>query len=257
MFPSLAMHKVRDRFRSKAVFSAQFGEANPASGMARSDSNNLRVSQLGLMTCHAATESLRMLARWVFVTTRTLTSTLASHILHVLLMRTQKQVRRVAAWGVVASVTDLKPLCNRAIGKFVGYAMRTLKALAVLHAPIPALSPITRPEPTLIGSTYNNVLPEAVFDGDGLVGTPSMPRDEAHGLAFHLAARWSSLSSKAGGLPTPTFTKLGRNAYTFHVSDLLGLLAKPRPVLAGAGVLRVFQPLYQITIGGTRLWPRF
>jgi len=35
-------------------------------------------------------------------------------ILHVVLARPQKQVRRVDAWGIVAVVTDLQPIGNGA-----------------------------------------------------------------------------------------------------------------------------------------------
>lgn len=95
--------------------------------------------------------------------------TFSNHVCYVVCLRTYEQVSRVTARRVIAGMENRQPALNWAVGKNVGHAVRTLRAVVVTEHPIAMCINSTSPEPT--GTEFGAML----SDGTVLVNLAPKP----------------------------------------------------------------------------------
>lgn len=149
----------------------------------------------------------------------------------ILLLCTKPKVLGVTARRIIAGMADKHSLWNRAVCQAVG---STVRSMTQRGNAVPVLISPCHPKPTSIRATRRvHLTPEPFFFGPSPCGV--VARHVMNWLALNMAALGVVLSSKSSGQPTTALTQM---LYTFHASASYKVLAIPRPVTAGAGLLR-------------------
>lgn len=150
MYPILAIDDLADHCMRHAIGT---GEFSPLLALSRkfSDFGYLFFVQF----CHVMLRTLR--SWWICATS------LTSHVVNVVLMRSEKQVGRIAAGRIVAVVADIHALWNWPIMQFVAKAMGVNTCAIDGENSVTGFAQLLRPYPTAIWRIAINVLPKAFF----------------------------------------------------------------------------------------------
>ena len=154
------------------------------------------------------------------------TSALVLHVVHVLSLSTQKQVRRVDTSGRITPVQNLLPIRYRTVGKFPRYPMAEFThTLTNIDTPVSVAG--SMPEPTSIGTVLINPFPKPIANG---------PRSRSVGashrtvIALLVSTAQKYLAAyRAGALRLSSW-------YSTHVVASLQVITKPGMYPASPGL---------------------
>lgn len=149
IFAFAARHDLANVFFGGPIFGGKFTLKDSASGIAGANFRNLSIGQ----SCLAMGIAMRM-------------STLAYHVIMVVLISAKKQMGRVHATRIVARMANQLAVWQCAICQLISYAMR-LPSLVTTQFDLPVTLSVKRslPFPTIIGTALVNFLPKAFCDG--------------------------------------------------------------------------------------------
>jgi hypothetical protein len=150
MRPGLTANNATDRVHADSIFIGQGLLEYPALGISAADFAHLFLSEF------------RAVVRFAFRSIVVGLTSLAQHVGVVVSMGAGKQVCRIAAWRIVAAVTDDQPLGDRSVGEFISETMGTKKDIPLRSDyPIAVVVPITCPLPAFIRFLAIHTRPES------------------------------------------------------------------------------------------------
>lgn len=135
------------RFRDTELTTERCGHASyRCGGKTISDFGNLEIRQHGIRTPLSALQRFRMQSRAGTVSASR--SALGLSIVHVVLMRAYKQMRRVDARLVIARVAHMKAVRNLTVRNFPGDDVRRSRHASNTNLTVPRWERTGRPDPT-------------------------------------------------------------------------------------------------------------
>lgn len=161
MCPVLALKNGADGFARDAVLNAQFGLRNSGSDIAATNLYDLFFGELGMTMLFTANNAIRVGSRVVQFSDKASRSTFFGTILEVIKRRTSKDMRGIAAWGMIALVA------NKLIQRVSTMPQKVSDSVSLQVAPLGLELPIAVtklgvfPLPAVVGATYGDLRPEA------------------------------------------------------------------------------------------------
>lgn len=161
-------------------------------------------------------------------------------IYHIVLMRSQKKMKRVAAWWVIADVQYMHPIGDWPIMDLIRNAVSRQRSIFASDAPVIARASAASPFPALIRAALVNLSPESfiqslalmvvVYKSQRFTLYPSM-------LAVVLSSNLSSLSTPAMAVTIRDFVCWFARGMIVHAKFSFQNLATPRAISSSAVVL--------------------
>lgn len=96
-------------------------------------------------------------------------SSLIGHVDHVIRSRTGKQMRRISAWGIVATVTYFHAFWNGAVVQLVRKSVRGVQSFPITNLAVTCWKRITIPAPTFIWAAHVYEIPKTINEGAATV----------------------------------------------------------------------------------------
>lgn len=135
-------------------------------------------------------------------------SILGNHVIDVIDVSSQKQMFRIAAWWIIASMTNLFGIFgNGAMMKFVRNSMRSVLFSVKFNQSIAVLRGSARPSPAFIRTAPINVLPKSFFLRWAFLYSSIVPGNETDVLPLDMSKLRIGMFGDRGYLTAATFAK--------------------------------------------------